>query len=108
MLKNRLRDIMPPAVFLAVTYYFGWNAVHGQNGLEDQAALNRQLAQAQAAQVQADADRTAWSTKVTDLASQSIAPDMLDEQARHMLNLAEPNDLVIDLPKANGGKNSGE
>jgi cell division protein FtsB len=103
-LKNRLRAFGLPALFLAVSYYFVWNTVHGENGLQAQTALNNQLTQAAAAQKNADDTRTAWQTKVADLSSQTVAPDMLDEQARHMLNLAEPNDLVIDLPAANSGK----
>ncbi len=89
---------MAPAIFLALTYYFGWNAVHGKSGLEAQAAQHAQL---QAAQKQADATHqqlVMWQTKVAALSGQAIEPDMLNEQAREVLNLADPNDLVIDLP----------
>jgi len=90
--------MVPPAVFLAITGYFAWNAVHGRSGLEAQRA---QLAALQAAQqnfAQVDQQRAAWETRIADLSSQSIAPDMLDAQARRVLNLADPNDLVVDLP----------
>jgi cell division protein FtsB len=97
-LKNRLRGLAPPAVFLAITYYFGWNALHGENGLQAQAALRQQLTQAQAEQKATDLTRATWQVKVADLSSSAVSPDMLDEQARHMLDLAGPNDLVIDLP----------
>lgn len=102
--KNRLRAVAPPAVFLAITYYFGWNAVHGQNGLEAQIGQRAALAQAQQAQKAADDERAAWQTQVADLSGKSVAPDMLDEQARHMLNLAQPNDLVIALPPPGQGE----
>ncbi|MDE1906808.1 MAG: septum formation initiator family protein [Rhodospirillales bacterium] len=97
-IKYRLRGLVGPALFLALTYYFGWNAVHGKSGLEAQAA---QRAQLQAAQSQAGAVHNTllmWQTKVAALSGQSIQPDMLDEEARDVLNLANPNDLVIDLP----------
>ncbi len=97
-IKNRLRGLVAPAIFLALTYYFGWNAVHGKSGLEAQAAQREQLA---AAQKQADATHkrlVIWQTKVASLSGQAIQPDMLDEEARTVLNLADPNDLVIDLP----------
>ncbi|MGE4480616.1 FtsB family cell division protein [Acidocella sp.] len=99
-LKNRLRGLVAPSIFLALTYYFGWNAVHGKSGLEAQAAQRTQL---QSAQTNAEATHgrlVMWQTKVKDLAGQSIQPDMLDEQAREVLNLSDPNDLVVDLPAA--------
>jgi cell division protein FtsB len=99
-IKTKLRAIAPPAIFLAITYYFGWNAIHGKSGLEAQSVQQAQLAQAQQSFAQVDAQRTQWETKVSDLSSQSVVPDMLDAQARRVLNLANPNDLVIDLPPA--------
>ncbi|SHE88392.1 Cell division protein FtsB [Acidocella aminolytica 101 = DSM 11237] len=97
-IKNRLRGLVAPAIFLALTYYFGWNAVHGKSGLEAQAKEHQQLA---TAQQQADAVHqrlVMWQTKVASLSGQAIQPDMLDEEARNVLNLANPGDLVVDLP----------
>ncbi len=99
--KHRLRAIAPPAVFLAITDYFGWYAIHGKGGLESQVAQHAQLAQAQQAFASVDAERTRWETRITDLSGQSIAADMLDGQARQVLNLADSNDLVIDLSQHN-------
>ena len=96
-IRNRLRALAPPVVFLAITYYFGWNAVHGKSGLEAQAVQQVQLKQAVARHEQVAAQRAAWQTKIADLSGQSIQPDMLDEQARQVLNLANPQDMVIEL-----------
>lgn len=98
--KHRLHTMAPPAVFLAITYYFGWNAVHGKSGLEAQVAQRAALAQAQLVFAQTDADRARWETRIADLSAQSVAPDMLDAEARQVLNLANPNDLVIDISHA--------
>jgi cell division protein FtsB len=96
-IRNRLRAIAPPVIFLAITYYFGWNAVHGKSGLEAQALQQQQLDQAVARNQEVAAERAAWQTKIADLNGQSIQPDMLDEQARQVLNLANPQDMVIEL-----------
>ena len=103
-IKYRLRAMIPPAIFLAITWYFGWNAIHGKSGLEAQQAQRAELAQAQQNLAAVDAQRTQWETRVADLSSQSIAPDMLDGQARQVLNLANPNDLVIDLSQNKDGE----
>jgi cell division protein FtsB len=99
-IRNRLRAVAPPVVFLAITYYFGWNAVHGRSGLEAQRVQQEELAQAIAKHDSVAAQRVAWQTKIADLNGQSIQPDMLDEQAREVLNLANPQDMVIDLSPA--------
>ena len=96
-IKNRLRSGLPPAIFLGITWYFGWNALHGHSGLEAQNVQRAELAQAQQQFAATDATRQQWETKIADLSGQSISPDMLDGQARKVLNLANPNDLVIDL-----------
>jgi cell division protein FtsB len=96
-IRHRIRAIAPPLIFLAITYYFGWNAVHGKSGLEAQHVQQQELAQAIARYQAVEAERTAWQTKIADLNGQSIQPDMLDEQAREVLNLANPQDMVIDL-----------
>ncbi|WP_298282291.1 septum formation initiator family protein [Acidocella sp.] len=95
--KTHFHSSLPPAIFLAITYYFGWNAVHGKSGLEAQATQRQELAQAQAQYNATDSLRQQWATKISDLSAQSIQRDMLEEQARAVLNLADPNDLVIDL-----------
>lgn len=96
-IRNRLRALAPPVVFLALTYYFGWNAVHGKSGLEAQHVQQQQLDAAVKHNTAAAAERAAWQTRIADLNGRSIQPDMLDEQARQVLNLANPQDMVIDL-----------
>ncbi len=99
-LKRRLLAAVPPVIFLAITGYFAWNAVHGARGLEAQAMQRAELAKAVADFSVVDAERQTWEAKVAALGGPAIAPDMLDEQARKMLNDADPSDLVVDLPAA--------
>jgi len=88
----------PPAVFLALTWYFGWNALHGESGLLAQRQQIAALDVAKTKLAAADAARAAWETRVADLSDKSVAPDMLDSQARQVLNLADPRDLVVNIP----------
>ena len=104
VIKHRLSAMAPPAIFLAITYYFGWNAIHGKSGLEAQAVQRAELAKAQQAYQQTDAQRAQWETRIADLSGSSIDPDMLNGQARQVLNLANPNDLVIDLSQNKQGE----
>ena len=96
-IKNCLRAALPPTMFLLITGYFGWNAIHGARGLKAQEVQRVELAQAQAAFSAIDAERINWETRIAALSNQSIGPDMLDDQARQVLNLADPADLVVQL-----------
>ena len=74
--------------------------MHGPRGLEAQSVQRVQLAQAKLAFLSIDHQRAEWETRIADLSSQSVGPDMLDDQARQVLNLAEPTDLVVQLVSA--------
>lgn len=97
-LKRRCLAAIPPAIFLAITFYFAWNAVHGARGLEAQAAERTELAQARLQFATVDAARQQWEMKIAALGNQSIDPDMLDAELRQILSLAGPADLVVNLP----------
>ncbi len=93
--KRAAVAMIAPSVFLAVTGYFGWNATRGDHGLKNYEARRVQLVGAQKEQVAAEAERDMWETRVAGLRANHIDPDTLDERARAMLNLAEPDDVVV-------------
>ena len=97
-LKRRLRAAIAPALFLAVTAYFCWNAVQGPHGLKSYATQQQVLKQAKAELALAEADRDAWLRRVRGLESDHLDRDMLDERARALLNLANPNDIIVQYP----------
>ena len=90
--------MIPPLIFLGITWYFGWNAVHGTRGMEAQRVQNIKLAEARAAFTSIDAERNLWEARIATLNGQAVARDMLDDEARLVLNLADPADLVVELP----------
>ena len=94
-MKRRLRGAIAPVVFLTVTGYFCWNAVQGPHGLKSAAAQQTVLKQAQAELAAAEAERDAWQRRVHALESDHLDRDMVDERARALLNLANPNDIII-------------
>ena len=96
-LKQRARLMLAPSVFLAITAYFGWNVVQGDRGLKARAQRQELLKQVLIDQEAAKADRDGWETRVSGLHARHLDPDTLDERARAMDNLAEPNDVIIKL-----------
>ena len=83
-----VQAIIPPVLFLSLAGYFGWNAMRGDHGLRAYAMRQHQLV-------------TAKAERVAGLRANHIDPDTLDERARAMLNLADPNDVVVPYGQAN-------
>lgn len=84
-----------PAVFLSLVAYFGWNVVQGDHGLQAYARRQEQLTALQADLARAQDEQQVWERRVSGLRVQRLDPDLLDERARAMLNVADPADLVV-------------
>ncbi|MDQ2802835.1 MAG: septum formation initiator family protein [Pseudomonadota bacterium] len=93
--KRRVKAVLAPVIFLSLVGYFGWNATKGDHGLVAYAQRKVLLAQVQADLVNAEAERAAWAGRVAGLRADHIEADTLDEQARAMLTLSNPNDVIM-------------
>ena len=89
--------MIAPAVFVTITCYFGWNATQGDRGLVAYAQRQELLRQVVADQTAAKVERDGWETRVAGLRARHLDPDTLDERARAMLNLADPNEVIVKL-----------
>jgi cell division protein FtsB len=98
-IKRKIRASVAPVVFLAVTSYFCWNATQGALGLKAYALRQQDLLRAQAGLARAQADEAAWAHRVAALQTARIDADALDERARAILNLSEPNEIVVPYAK---------
>ncbi|MBN8872382.1 MAG: septum formation initiator family protein [Rhodospirillales bacterium] len=94
-IKRKLRAVAMPAVFLAITGYFGWNATQGNRGLVAYAQREALLTQVQTEKAAAQAEKDSWERRVSGLRTMRLDADTLDERARAMLNLAEPSDVIV-------------
>ncbi len=99
--KRFAQAAIPPLLFLSLTTYFGWNALRGEHGLRSYALRQQQLVQAKTSLAAAETERQAWEIRVAGLRANHIDPDTLDERARAMLNLADPNDVVVPYGQSN-------
>ncbi len=96
-LKRRAKAAVAPAVFLALTGYFCWNAAQGERGLRAAVQQRETLRSAMAEQGRAEADLAMWERRVASLRTSRLDPDALDERARAMLNLSDPSDVIVPL-----------
>jgi cell division protein FtsB len=77
--------------------YFGINAYTGNHGLRARQDLDRQIAQFTVELATLKEERAGWDRRVSMLRSDNLDPDMLDERARALLDVADPNDLTLQI-----------
>ena len=96
--KRQAKAAVLPAVLLTLTGVFAWQATQGDHGLIMRARRETQLRQAEANLVSAGVEREVWKIKVAGLTPSHIDRDALDQRAREMLNLADPNEIIVQYP----------
>ncbi len=101
-IKRKTLVVLPPAILLAVAGYFVWSATQGDRGSNGFVQRQEDLRAAQAQQTRAELDLAAWERRVAALRDSRLDRDALDERVRAMLNLSDPNDVVVLYP--NGQK----
>jgi cell division protein FtsB len=94
-LRRRLKLAAMPAFLLALTGIFLWQATQGGHGLLMRDRRQQELAQAEANLASAIAERDSWARKVDGLTPTHLDRDALDQRARELLNLADPNEIVV-------------
>jgi len=98
MLRRKARGAVAPAVFLLLIAYFLWNASQGAHGLRATAERQKDLVAAQANLDHARDALATWQRRVDGLRTR-IDGDALDERARAMLNLSDPQDVIVPYGK---------
>jgi len=96
-LRSRARHVAPPVIGAAIFAYFAYHAVQGERGLLTWLRLNQQVREAEATLARVSDERAVLERRVALLSPASLDPDMLEERARAMLNMAHSDDLVIFL-----------
>jgi len=98
-LRTRARAILVPlALYLALgvaSGYLVWGASNGERGLNAKAAHDAQMAQLQDELAKLRQERARWERRVDAMRSESVDRDLLDEEARAVLDRVGKDDVVI-------------
>jgi len=86
------------ALNVCLMAYFGYNVIVGDRGLLSKWRLADEVAQLEQKFDGLKQRRALIEQKVSLVRPESLDPDMLDERARIILNLAHPNDITILRP----------
>lgn len=75
--------------------YFAFHAFTGNHGIKARESLDQQFAQLSAELAVVKAEREKWQRRVALLKPEKLDPDLLDEDARVLLDYVDPRDVVI-------------
>jgi cell division protein FtsB len=103
-LTRRLPGISAQLLLACLVAYFAYHAVQGDRGLNAWWRLSQKIELAQATLTALQSQRANLDGRVALLRPDSLDPDMLEEQARKLLNFGRPDELVIMYPKAGAAK----
>ena len=96
-LRKRQRHLLLPLFFAVVFGYLAYHVMHGDRGVFAYIHMKQEIIRAEEALAETGATRDAWERRVALLRTASLDPDMLDERARAMLNVAKPDEVVVPL-----------
>lgn len=93
--RSSTASVLIPIVGIAVIGYFVYHGLNGARGFWASKQLEIEVVALQQELSELRAERETLQQRVALLRPESLDPDMLEERARVLLNVAHPNDIVI-------------
>lgn len=84
-------------VGFGLAIYFGFHAVNGNRGLLASQQMEDELRTSEKQLAALKRERSGLERRVKRLRPDSLDPDLIDELARDMLSMVEPDDVIILL-----------
>ena len=103
VVRKRIRAVVIPLVLYAVSgsaaAYFVWHAQNGPRGLIAKTEFKQRAAALEAELAALRAEKEVWRHRVALMQSKAVDRDLLEEQARDLLNRLDKRDLVLFLER---------
>ena len=96
---ERLGRIVVPLVAMGAVAYFGYHGMWGERGLLAWMELKQEVAHTKTALAMSMAERDRLAHRVSLLRPESLDRDMLDERARVVLNMMDPDEVLVFGPR---------
>ena len=97
-IRRRLRALVWPLFAAMLGVYFVYHGIYGDRGLLARSAVRAEVAVAASERAAIAGTRSTLERQVRLLRESSLDPDMLGEQARRLVNLGRPSEVVILAP----------
>ncbi|MGH6795945.1 MAG: FtsB family cell division protein [Methylocella sp.] len=104
VIYRRVRAILYPLLLYcasgSIGGYFVWHAVNGERGLKTDDEYEHKIAALRDELKGLKSEHALWNHRIALLSGRTIDRDLLDEEARAVLDRVNRNDLVVFLPRA--------
>ncbi len=97
-LRARAKQIVAPVLGIAAITYFGYHTIQGEHGILSWLQLSGQVNQSNATLHALEGKRDRLANRVRLLHPDHLDLDMLDEQARRLLNLGGEDEILLLMP----------
>jgi cell division protein FtsB len=97
-MRRRAKVLVGPLLGVALTGYFLYHVFEGERGLKAWVRLSQELHRAQGDLATVATERARLAHRVSQMQPDHIDPDLLDQQARKILDVAAPDEIVIMAP----------
>lgn len=94
-MNQKLRHVLFPVVIVALTVYFTYHIFQGQRGVLAWIKLNKKLNEQELILNDLMKEKESLEKEAYLLRPDSLDIDLLEEKARHVLNFAHPDEVVI-------------
>ncbi|MCP4072218.1 MAG: septum formation initiator family protein [Hyphomicrobiales bacterium] len=93
--NSRFSGLAVPAVCLCILGYYGFHAYQGSLGIKSRSAMEQKSLDLEFELARLHEEHASLKIKVGLLRNGRVEKDMLDQQARHLLNFVKANEYVI-------------
>jgi len=94
-IRRYVKRALFPAFCSLVIAYFAYHAINGNRGLIAWQKLNLEMVELQLELDDLRRERARLEQRVSLMQPDNLDPDMLDQRAREILNLAHPDEITI-------------
>jgi cell division protein FtsB len=94
-----VKALLAPTLLLGLSAFFVWHAQHGERGLTMREQRLAELETARHIRAAVATEREGAERRVNAMRGAALDRDQLEERARSMLNLTQPNEIVIPYPQ---------
>jgi cell division protein FtsB len=94
-LKRRVKAAAPFLFFSVLASYFVWHSIHGERGTLAREQRQEDIQEARRLLAAAQMELSVVQRRVAGLRSDALDRDQLDERSRALLNLSDPQDIVV-------------
>jgi cell division protein FtsB len=94
-LRRIFQALALPTLFLALSGYFIWHAMHGDRGTIAREQRLRDIANARIELTKAEEERDRIERRVAGLRGDRLDRDQLDERARALLNMVGRDEIIV-------------